>query len=343
MRASLFLILFLVLGSWLFAQSYRGLAPFNDTICWVSGSSGSVIKTIDGGATWDTISPTGYSTKEFRDIHVYSANHALVMSSGANAVILSTRDGGKNWELVHSTSRLGVFYDAMGVFGPFICVVGDPYKPSVESELRIDMILSCDSGKTWDCTYANVWAGMWVPDSAEAFFAASGTNIILSYRGSYSAETFEPKNLHYTLVSGGSNPRLYTNGIRMGLPFNRGESAGAYGHASASGARMVIVGGDYRKPYSTELNCVYYDTKSHTYELSAIPPNGYRSGVAEFNNGQMWVCTGTNGTDFSLDDGKTWRATSLAGFNACAFSSNYLWLCGDKGNVQRVEALRIVH
>lgn len=321
-----------------FGQSFRGLAPLNDTVCWVSGSKGTVIKTENGGVSWDTISPAGFSTKEFRDIHVYSHLHALVMSSGENAVILSTRDGGKSWQTVHSNDRPGVFYDAMDAFGPFVAVIGDPYKPDRMDVLVFDMLLSCDSGKTWTCEHAITWKGYWPADSGEAFFAASGTNLILDYKGHYDPRTFDPKNLRFSMVSGGSNPRLYMNGSRMALAFNKGPSSGAYGHAKASNKRMVIVGGDYTLPDGREKNCLYYDRKSRGYLAPEVPPNGYRSGVAEFNNGQIWVCTGTNGTDVSKDDGKTWLPLPLEGYNSCAFSKNYLWLCGDKGRVLRVSA-----
>lgn len=342
MRIGLLFFSFILALGQLNAQSYRGLAPLNDTVCWVSGSKGTVVKTVDGGAHWDTVSPIGYSTKEFRDIHVYSPNHALVMSSGDSAVILRTRDGGETWDLVHSNNRPGVFYDAMDAFGPFICVIGDPYKDRTTNKWVFDMLMSCDSGSYWNCSLVKNWKGYWEADSSEAFYAASGTNIILGYKGDYYSETFEPKNLRFSMVSGGGNSRLYMNGIRIGLNFPHGKSTGPYGHASASGKRMVIVGGDYTKPDAKEDNCLYYDTKTYLYQKPQIAPNGYRSGVASFNNGQMWVCTGTNGTDFSLDDGKNWRATDLAGYNACAFSSNYLWLCGDKGAVIRVPALSIV-
>jgi len=343
MRSVIGLFFLFALYGWSNAQSYRGLAPFNDTVCWVSGSQGTVIKTLDGGAIWDSVSPPGYSTKEFRDIHAYSPEHAVIMSSGDSAVILRTQDGGVNWELVHSNDRPGVFYDAMAAYGPFICVIGDPFKDRGTGKWIFDMLMSCDSGRTWHCSLVNNWKGYWEADSAEAFFAASGTNIILDYKGDYFPETFEPKNLQFSMVSGGANSRLYRNGIRMGLDFPHGPSSGPYGHATASGNRMVIVGGDYLKPDALEDNCLYYDSQKHLHVQSEIPPNGYRSGIAQFNNGQMWVCTGTNGTDFSLDDGKTWRASALSGFNACAFSNKYLWLCGNKGQVLRVDALSIVH
>ncbi|MDX5320952.1 MAG: YCF48-related protein, partial [Bacteroidota bacterium] len=138
---SIFLLVFsFLLASQSQSQSYRGIHALNDTVCWVSGSHGTVIKTVDGGEHWDTISPLGYGQKEFRDIHVYNLNTAVVMSSGDSAVILKTTDGGLNWRVVHSNMRPGVFYDAMDVLGPFMVIVGDPFKIEALGIQQFDLI-----------------------------------------------------------------------------------------------------------------------------------------------------------------------------------------------------------
>lgn len=335
MIRTLTLLPFLLFTHFLYGQSFRGLAPLNDTVCWVSGSKGTVIKTENGGATWDTISPAGFSTKEFRDIHVYSHLHALVMSSGENAVILSTRDGGKSWQTIHSNDRPGVFYDAMDAFGPYVVVIGDPYKPQDSTYLVFDIVYSCDSGATWDCKqFVKRWEQA---EEGEALFAASGTNIVLDrIRGKGSRKTFQ-LDLYYTFVTGGSVSHFFSSGKKTVLPFDTCASCGAYSHARTHKNQIVIVGGNYLKPDQREKTCVYYDKDEKSFLLSQTPPNGYRSSVAHKFSG-LWVCTGTNGTDISKDDGKTWTSLPLEGYNSCAFSSNYLWLCGDKGRVLRVSA-----
>lgn len=318
------------------AQSYRGISVLNDSICWISGSKGTVIKTLDGGHHWDTISPSGFSTKEFRDIHVYDKNTALVMSSGDSAVILKTTDGGANWRLVHSNNRPGVFYDAMDVLGPFAVVVGDPYRAAPESPLQFDFIASSDSGETWNKDFTSMWAGFWEADSGEALFAASGGNIQLDYKEKFDPLQPDYRKLRYTMVTGGLNARYYTMGSRTELPWPECSSCGPYAHMRAANKKLVLVGGNYLKPDERQFACQYFDPQKKALTWSDKPPGGYRSGVAEYGNGQFWVCTGTNGTDISFDDGKTWDALPLSGFNAVAFSENYLWLCGNKGEVKRV-------
>lgn len=315
-------------------QSFRGLAPLNDTVCWVSGSKGTVLKTENGGLSWDTISPAGFATKEFRDIHVYSHTHAIVMSSGDSAVILRTRDGGKSWQTVHSNDRPGVFYDAMDAFGPFVAVIGDPYKHQDSNYLVFDIQYSCDSGETWACEkFKKRWERA---EEGEALFAASGTNIVLdriTVKGG--RKTFNPLDLYYTFVTGGLVSHFFRSGKKNELPFDTCASCGAYSHARTYEYQIVIVGGNYLKPDQREKTCVYYDREEKSFLLAHTPPYGYRSSVANKFGSDLWVCTGTNGTDISKDDGKTWSPLPLEGYNSCAFSKNFLWLCGDKGRVLR--------
>ena len=54
--------------------------------------------------------------------------------------------------------------------------------------------------------------------------------------------------------------------------------------------------------------------------LSESTPNGYRSAVEFAPDKNLVLCTGTNGTDMSFDNGLTWKNFSKDGFNAICFS-----------------------
>jgi hypothetical protein len=69
--------------------------------------------------------------------------------------------------------------------------------------------------------------------------------------------------------------------------------------------------------------------------------------ISLINSGnRITFCTGTNGSDISSDNGVSWyyipKQTLTSGlyfegsFNACAFSSNYLWMVGNSGKFQRI-------
>lgn len=306
------------------AQSYRGISVLSDSLCWVSGSKGTVLRTMDGGQHWDTLSPKGFSTKEFRDIHAFSSMEAVVMSSGDSAVVLKTNDGGQSWDLVHANNRPGVFYDAMDFHEGMGVIIGDPFK--VGDSLRFDFLFTADTGKTWFSLPKHSPQ----PIPGEALFAASGTNIF--FVKIENAAFFFP-----LFITGGMRSMLYYgNAEPVELPFASCATCGAYGMALGMNDDKVIVGGDYLKPDIGEGSAVYYDAGTRSYKLSKVPPRGYRSGVAVSPDYTVWVCTGINGCDMSLDNGATWMPLSLPGFNTLAFSNNYLWLAGDKGAVMRV-------
>ena len=76
---------------------FRGLDTFGERVIWVSGTNGTVGKSLDKGKTWEWIGPKGYEETDFRDIAVFSNYEAVIVSAGAPAVILRTMDGGKFW------------------------------------------------------------------------------------------------------------------------------------------------------------------------------------------------------------------------------------------------------
>jgi hypothetical protein len=69
-----------------------GASASND-VCWMVGKSGTVIRTLDGGAHWQLITPP--SRQNFVSITATDSNNASIV--GANGARFSTRDGGVTW------------------------------------------------------------------------------------------------------------------------------------------------------------------------------------------------------------------------------------------------------
>src|SRR4029077_16099330 len=80
--------------------SLRGLSVVNEKVVWASGTGGTVIRTIDGGKTWNVITVPGSEKLDFRDIEAFDANTAYILSigNGEASRIYKTIDGGKNWQ-----------------------------------------------------------------------------------------------------------------------------------------------------------------------------------------------------------------------------------------------------
>src|SRR6476660_6387156 len=81
--------------------SLRGLSVVNDNVIWVSGSHGTVGKSLNSGKKWNWMTVKGFETKEFRDIEAFDANTAIIMAVDSPAYILKTTDGGVTWKVVY--------------------------------------------------------------------------------------------------------------------------------------------------------------------------------------------------------------------------------------------------
>jgi photosystem II stability/assembly factor-like uncharacterized protein len=307
--------------------SLRGLSVVSDQVIWVSGSAGTVGKSIDGGENWEWMKVKGFEQRDFRDIEAFDENTALIMGIAEPAIILKTIDGGKTWGTVFTDSTKGMFLDAMSFTSQQNgIVIGDP----------IDgyhfMATTQNAGDTW------VIANKQLSNKAlagEAFFASSGTNIQL----------IKEKNAHlqYVFVTGGKHSRFNINQQYVELPIIQGkESTGANSIVmNESNQSGMIVGGDFAKDTLTQNNSFYFNVdKKGTVHFTApiVPPHGYRSCVTYINKNRLIAC-GTSGSDISLDGGKTWELIDTTSFHVAqkAKKGNAVFLAGSKGSIGRLE------
>ena len=166
-----------------------------------------------------------------------------------------------------------------------------------------------------------------------------------------------------------SQPRVAANEI-IPMQIAGGPGSGVYGICLSDDGRMIAVGGNYTLPDSFNGASAHSTTANFGLKWSGGKDpqgntGGYRSGVCiseAILNSQLTsqsaehmrikkcdriaICTGTNGSDISIDNGINWfkipKKNLTSGlyfegsFNACAFSSNYLWMVGNSGKFQRI-------
>lgn len=310
----------------------RGLSVVNEQIVWASGTGGSVIRTIDGGKTWNILTVPGAEKLDFRDVEAFDANTAYILSigNGDSSRIYKTTDGGKTWKLQFTNADPKAFFDAVACWDRLNCIaMSDP----VEGHYLL--IATTDGGANWKRIVSNK---MPAAKDGEAAFAASGTCLIA-----------HGKNTAF-LVSGGTDARVFRSDDRgrtwtvSETPIIKGTpGSGIFSLAMKDSRNGIIVGGNYEKP-GESLNTLAVTSNGGKSWTAAQGLGGYRSGVAYVGKSTI-VAVGSNGSDVSKDMGKTWKALGTENLNAVAGHSSghsfYTWAVGPNGMV--VKYAQIVH
>ena len=307
-------------------QRFRGLAPVSRDLAWVSGTNGTVLRTTDGGASWENVSPQGLGTEtlQFRDIEAFDAQRAVILSigEGEDSRILVTDDGGATWTETFRNTEPTAFYDCMAFSSPRRgLAMSDP----VDGKFRL--VETSDGGHSWSLIDP---AGM--PDAltGEFAFAASGTCL----SAGAGQRTY--------LASGGVDPgRLFTSDDRghtwtvTDTPVAGGPSAGIFSVTFRDAKRGVIVGGDFAAPTGAVDNAAWTADGGATWTASTSNPSGYRSGSAWVNGTPATVlAVGPTGSDVSIDGGRAWSTFDTGSFDSVECTlDGACWASGEQGRV----------
>jgi photosystem II stability/assembly factor-like uncharacterized protein len=320
-------------------------SPLN---CWISGTKGTVLRTLDGGITWENKSVRGAEELDFRDIHAFDAQTVLVMSAGeaekGKTKIFRTEDGGDNWQQVYETTRQGVFLDGMDFWDSQrgICF-GDPV------EGRFFILLTRDGGRTW--------REIPVLDRPEALpneaaFAASGTSIVTAGR-----------RRAYIGTGGGSRARVLITTNRgaswraVETPLVAGASAGIFGLRFWTPQRGIAVGGDYRSYADSTANVLRTTNGGRSWELlGSTAPKGLKEAVALYSQNTeaaplpddetemearlLLLAVGASGSGYSADYGQSWHFMDHLPFHAVSVSGPAGYAVGGNGLVGKFEGMR---
>jgi len=308
--------------------SFRGMSTPAPDIVWVSGSNGTVGKSVDGGKTWRWTVVPGFEKNDFRDIEAFDSSTAIIMAIGDPAYLVKTEDGGNNWRVVFQKSAPGMFLDAMHFRNEKegICV-GDPLTIEDSTSRFFYILRTYDGGNTWS---SSTDSKRFRPQPGEAIFSASGTNISF----------LDDPGFEYGFVSGGSASHLFLAGRpgrrdrKITIPIIQGTpTTGTFSLAAGKKNTMYCIGGDYKAPESKTRNFTYTNRNGVTWSTSLVPPAGYRSCITRVYKKALITC-GPTGIDFTVDPAAVWKQISKEGFNVCVVSNeNYILFAGDKGRI----------
>src|SRR6187455_1429038 len=94
---------------------FRGISAVNGRVAWASGSGGTIVRTRDGGTSWQQLTIPGSEKLDLRDIDAVSEDVAFVLSigNGESSRIYKTTDAGRTWALQFTNTDPKAFFDAM--------------------------------------------------------------------------------------------------------------------------------------------------------------------------------------------------------------------------------------
>jgi photosystem II stability/assembly factor-like uncharacterized protein len=302
----------------------RGLSAVSPDVAWASGSLGTVLRTTDGGQTWQSVGPPGTGALQFRDIEAFDSRNAVILSigTGTDSRVYVTSDGGATWTLTFTNDEPTAFYDCMTFFDRrHGLALSDPVGG------RFRLIETSDGGRSWEVVDADMPPAL----PAEFAFAASGQCLVSAGRGDAWFGT-----------GGDAESRVFRSRDRgeswqvSSTPIPSSPSAGIFALAFRDEKHGLAVGGDFLVPAVAPDHLALTDDRGSSWELADDAPNEYRSG-AHWVDDRSAIVVGPTGSDASFDRGRTWARFDSGSFDTVDCTDRgACWASGEQGRVARL-------
>lgn len=300
----------------------------SDNIVWASGTGGTILRTINGGTSWQARPVPGGDSLQFRDIHAFGADtaFALAIGNGEASRIYRTTDGGASWREQFRNRDSAAFYDCFTFLDSQRGVVfGDA------AHGRTHILRTTNGGAQWSLLPD---ASVPAPLSGEGAYAASGRCVVHGGERVF-------------VATGGPGSRLFVSDdagstftVRE-TPFVRSASSGTSGLAFRDANIGIGVAGDMTNLRGDTASAVVAVTQDggRTWSLRTRPPlPGALTGITWVPNAgaETVVAAGFGGVFSSADGGRSWSTHSDQGFAGVDAFGKTAWV-GGRGRIMRLD------
>ena len=298
----------------------RGVSAVDERTVWASGSGGTWLRTMDGGAHWQAGVVAGAEELDFRGIQAFSASSAVLLSAGpgAKSRVYKTSDAGAHWSLLFTNPDAMGFWDAIGFWDErYGIIAGD----AVNGQIAV--FTTADGGQRW--------ARLKTPPALEGEGAFAASNSSLALRGGREAWLGSSASRVFRTTDGGHNWTVSATPVRK-----TSASSGIFSLAFANGRDGVAVGGDYTKDAEAAYNIATTPDGGRTWSAPAAGPAGFRSAALWLADLRAWLVTGTSGSDLGMNG--VWKTFDSGAFNALSGKGrSAVWAVGPQGRIARLE------
>jgi len=297
-------------------------------VVWAAGggflgatNDGTVVRTVDGGQTWQNVTPPDGVSRSFRDVEAFDQDRALVLAAGEGEAsrIYRTADGGATWQLVFKNPEPKASYSCMAFFDDRRgLAVSDPV------DGKFPILATVNGGRTWHMAPPS---GLPVALLRE-FTRATGTCLVAvgaddAWFGTNPDMEPNPNARVFHTQDAGRTWTVATTPIPGG-------PAGILSLSFRDRLDGLAIGGDPSPP--NEGVVARTSDGGSTWSLVGAPA-GLRNSVAWIPDlNETAVVVGRTGSDLSTDGGHTWTLfdrTLLLGVNCVPHVG--CWAVGEHG------------
>jgi photosystem II stability/assembly factor-like uncharacterized protein/lysophospholipase L1-like esterase len=311
------------------AAALFGLAAPAPGIVWAAGTRGTVLRSLDGGATWTPRPIPNAEGLQFRDVEALGPDTAWVLAigNGPASRLYFTATGGSAWTEQFRNADSSAFFDCLAMFDARTgVVIGDA------AHGRTQLLRTTTGGATWALLPPSAVPA---PLDKEGAYAASGRCAVRATAQQGYIAMGAPQSRLLVTTDAGATWRARPT------PLVRTASAGMAGVDFIDANRGVAVGGDMQDTRTdTSAAAVAVTTDGGvTWTLRPRPPRpGALTGavyVPAVGEGVI-VAAGFGGVFLSTDDGQRWRTLNERPHTGITVHGRTVWVGGTNGTVLRI-------
>ena len=310
-------------------QLIQAVHATSANVVWASGPGGVVLRTLDGGTTWQRRPTPAGDSLQFRDVHAIDADTAWVLSigNGSASRIYRTSNGGATWALQFINRDSAAFYDCLSF--------GNSREGIAFGDVaagRTHILRTTNGGESWALLPEHAVPA---PLPNEGAFAASGLCVAHGNSQTVYVATGAPGARLFRSTDAGATWRAQET------PFVRGTVAGLTG-ISFIGDRGVAVAADIDRLRNDTSSKVVGTTSDggRTWTMANRPPlPGALSGVTFVPGAgpDALVAVSYGGAHYSHSAGREWTSFANVVTTGVSAFGTTVWVGGEKGRIWRLD------